>query len=184
MKRLGIITILSILGGILIIVVAGIYRFTIVKDDLIITPEPMPSSIKDTTYVIEHQAVKLTDGVATTPLPDSAATVTTKYFGNAVDGDFNNDGRADTAFLLTQDTGGSGTFYYLVAALRTSNGYQGTNGIVLGDRINPQTTGYLNGLIVVNYADRGPKEPMTTIPTVGVSRYFRVDGSALVEAQP
>lgn len=180
MKRFSIIIGAVILVALVIIIIISGYKFNPRQtEDMIVS-----AGIKDTTYVIEHQAVKLTDGVATTPLPDSTATVTTKYFGNAVDGDFNNDGRADTAFLLTQDTGGSGTFYYLVAALRTSNGYQGTNGIVLGDRINPQTTGYLNGLIVVNYADRGPKEPMTTIPTVGVSRYFRVDGSALVEAQP
>ena len=110
--------------------------------------------------------------------------MTTTYFGNEVAGDFNNDGRTDTAFLLTQDTGGSGTFYYLVVALKTSTGYQGTNGILLGDRIAPQTTGYLNGLIVVNYADRAPKEPLTAIPTVGVSRYFRVEGSVLAEVQP
>jgi hypothetical protein len=184
MKRYSIIIGGVIVAVLVIIIIANGYKFNAQPQRETAVPDPIPASIKDTTYVVEHQAVTLVNGLSVMPIEGSATKVTTKYFGNEVAGDFNNDGRADTAFLLTQDTGGSGTFYYLVVALKTSTGYQGTNGILLGDRIAPQTTGYLNGLIVVNYADRGPKEPMTTIPTVGVSRYFRVDGSALVEAQP
>lgn len=80
---------------------------------------------KDATYTIEGIPVHLVDGVAETPLaPDSASVVITRYFGNEVWKDLNNDGVADVTFILTQETGGSGTFYYVVSALKTSEGYR------------------------------------------------------------
>jgi len=45
-----------------------------------------------------------------------------QYFGNEATGDLNGDGQADKAFLVTQDPGGSGTFYYVIAALKTAAG--------------------------------------------------------------
>lgn len=137
---------------------------------------------KNTTYIIEGQSVTLTDGRAeTTVAPGSASKTVTQYFGNEATGDLNNDGTPDVAFLLTQDAGGSGTFYYVVVALKTSDGYQGTNAILLGDRIAPQTTEIREGQLIVNYADRKPDEPMTAQPSVGVSKYLKVEGTILVD---
>jgi len=39
-----------------------------------------------------------------------------------------------------------------------------------------------NGQIIVNYADRKAGEPMTTAPSLGVSRYLVVQGTTLSEA--
>ena len=103
------------------------------------------------------------------------------YFGNKVSADFNRDGFIDEAFLITRDGGGSGTFYYVVVALNSDNGYRGTNGIFLGDRIAPQTTEFRNGEIIVNYAERRAAEPMTTRPSVGVSKYLKLESTRLVE---
>jgi hypothetical protein len=141
---------------------------------------------KNATYVIEGQTVQLIDGKAeVAAAPGSASKITTQYFGNEAKGDLNGDGIPDLALLLTQSSGGSGTFYYVVAALQTSNGgYAGTNGILLGDRIAPQTTEIHNGEILVNYADRKPGEPMTAQPTVGVSKYFKVENDTLVNTTP
>jgi len=86
---------------------------------------------------------------------------------------------ADAAVVLTQDSGGSGTFYYVAAAINTGSGTVGTNAILLGDRIAPQNILIQNGEIIANYADRNPGEPMTTSPSVGVSKYFVVNGSTL-----
>ena len=127
------------------------------------------SAYKDISYEIEGQIVTLKNSTST------------KYFGNEVKGDFNGDGLEDVAFLLTQDSGGSGTFFYIVVALREGDGFLGINGIFLGDRIAPQTTELKNGEIVVNYADRRPDEPMTATPSVGVSRYFKVVDNKLAE---
>ena len=105
----------------------------------------------------------------------------TAYFGNVAKGDVNDDGVTDLAFLITQNSGGSGTFFYAVAALQNAAGkYNGSNAILLGDRIAPQTTEIRNGILIVNYADRKPDEPFTTQPSVGVSQYAFYDGSRLV----
>ncbi len=106
------------------------------------------------------------------------------YFGNEAEGDLNGDGVPDAAFLVTEDGGGSGTFFYVAAALKTSGGYQVTNSVFLGDRIAPQTTAISGGVITVNYADRRAAEPMTTSPSVGVSSHFVVTGGKLTQLPP
>lgn len=138
------------------------------------------------TFIINGQPVTLVNGRAETPAaPDSASKVVTQYFGNVATGDLSGDGAPDVAFLLTQSTGGSGTFYYVVATLVTADGgYQGTNAILLGDRIAPQTTEIRNGEIIVNYAERKAGEPMTAEPSVGVTKYLKVQGTTLTEVQP
>jgi hypothetical protein len=140
---------------------------------------------RDATYLIEGQPVTLTNGQAESIIvPGSIEKTITQYFGNIAEGDLNADNIPDVAFLLTQNSGGSGTFYYAVAALKTVNGYQGTNAIFLGDRISPQTTEIKNGEIIVNYADRKPSDPMTAEPSVGVSKYLKIQKGSLVEVKP
>lgn len=130
---------------------------------------------KDVSIEVEGQVVQLVGGAAETEAaPGSATKVVTRYFGNESTGDLNADGTPDVAFLISQSRGGSGTFFYVVAALKTSNGYTGTNAVLLGDRIAPQTTRIGGGELIVNYADRKPGEPMTTAPSVGVSKFLKV----------
>jgi hypothetical protein len=107
----------------------------------------------------------------------------TQYFGTDAKGDINDDGTPDLAFLFTRETGGSGTFYYAVAALQNSEGrYQGTNAVFLGDRIAPQSGEVRNGIVVVNYADRGKDEPFSVAPSVGVTAYlYYQDGELRIE---
>ena len=122
-------------------------------------------------------------------IPGTGAKITTRYFGNEVRHDLNNDGLEDVAFLLTQETGGSGTFFYLVAALNTPNGFVGSEAYYLGDRIAPQSTNMDEGLtsrgtnrqnvIVVNYAERAPGEPFTTRPSIGKSVWVKLDPATM-----
>jgi len=141
----------------------------------------LSNSYKNATYKIDGVKVELVNGVSEKEVtPGSAAKITTKYFGNEAKGDLNGDGTEDTAFLLTQDGSGSGTFYYVVVALKMKGGYRGTNAILLGDRIAPQTT-EINGVeIVVNYAERSVGEPMTARPSVGVSKYLIISEDRLI----
>ena len=152
------------------------------------TVTPVTSAnYKNISYLIDGNDVRLINGSSKTLTGLGAGSetgTTTAYFGNEVRGDFNNDGQPDVAFLLTQDTGGSGTFFYVVAALGSKDGYVGTNAVLLGDRIAPQSTELAGNDIVVNYADRKPGEPMTATPSVGVTKYFAVDGSVLHEVSP
>jgi heat shock protein HslJ len=128
-------------------------------------------------YTIGGQAVRLVDGLAEAPAaPGSAARIVTRYFGNEVRGDLNADGREDVAFLLTQEPGGSGTFFYAAAALDLPSGLAGSQAVMLGDRIAPQTTELRpDGVIVVNYADRAPGESFATPPSVGKSIWLKLD---------
>ena len=152
-------------------------------------PAPSPAATsagtttpyKDISVEIEGQLFKLVNGASeTAAAPGSASKIVTTYFANEATGDLNGDGSADTAFLITQSRGGTGTFYYVVVALRTSGGYSGTNAVLLGDRIAPQMTRISGSDLIVYYADRKPGEPMTASPSVGVSMYLRVTGGRLV----
>ncbi|MCX6702737.1 MAG: hypothetical protein NTW60_02625 [Candidatus Wolfebacteria bacterium] len=142
----------------------------------------LATDYKNATYSIEGKDISLISGYAETEVvPGSASNLVTQYFGNEATGDLTGSGLLDTAFLLTQDSGGSGTFYYLVAAIKVKAGYKGTNAIFLGDRIAPQTTEIKNRKIIVNYAERKPGEPMSAQPSAGVSKYFRVEDNRLTE---
>lgn len=135
---------------------------------------------KNATYRIAGQSVTLVNGYAAAPTaPGSASKVVTQYFGNEATGDLNGDGVADVGFLLTQNTGGSGTFFYAVAAIKTTDGYRGTDAVLLGDRIAPQTTEIRDGKLLVNYADRAPGESFTVQPSFGKSLWLKLDPTTL-----
>ena len=152
------------------------------KSQAPLTENPAVSDYKNLTYTINNQPIKLVNGYSQIEVaPPSASKITTQFFGNEATGDLNGDGLPDVAFLLTQQTSGTGIFYYLAVALKTSEGYQPVDTIFLGDRIAPQTSQITGGSIMVNYADRNPGEPMTATPSVGVSRYFKLQNRVLVE---
>jgi hypothetical protein len=141
---------------------------------------------KNATYIIEGQPVTLNNGLSEIEIaPGSATKIITRYFGNEVKHDLNDDGREDVGFILTQEKGGSGTFFYFVAALNTPTEYIGSHAVFLGDRIAPQTTVMDEGItsrgtqrqnvIVVNYAVRLPNEPFTTPPSLGKSIWLKLD---------
>lgn len=140
---------------------------------------------RDATYVVEGEAVTLVNGFAEkTLVPGAASKQVTKYFGHAVDIDLNRDGVMDAAFLLVQDSSGSGTFYYAAAAIRTTDGTVGTNAILLGDRIAPQST-FIDpedpARFVVSYGQRVVGEPGPAVAMQMVSRAFQYSRGSLVE---
>jgi len=127
----------------------------------------------DASYIVNGESVMLSDD-----------NNNFHVFGNEATGDIDGDGSSDIVFLFTQDTGGgSGVFFYVAAALKKGEKYQGTNAVFLGDRIAPQTTEIHSGDIIVNYAIRKPADPMTTDPNVGVSMYLLISGSTLREVR-
>lgn len=169
-----------ILAGV-IVVGGAIFFLSDYKNNGTPAEEVFPASYKDATYIIDGKPVKLANGYAEeVTAPGSASKIITKYFGNEVKMDLNGDGREDVAFILTQTTGGSGTFFYAVAALSTEKGYVGSDGYLLGDRIAPQATTPSQNprqkyVVVFNFADRAPGEPMTAQPSIGKSVYLKID---------
>lgn len=142
------------------------------------------SSAQNAEYVIEGTRVRLVDGVSEEWALGSAQTSTVRYFGNDLAMDLDNDGRIDTVFLVTQTSGGSGTFYYVVAALNTESGYRGSEAYLLGDRIAPQSIEQSQNprhknVFVVNYADRKPGEAMSVAPSIGKSVYLKLNPQSM-----
>lgn len=154
------ISIVAVLVVLVLVVIAAVLYFT--------TRPPAPvNSIKNAAYTVDGKSIALTGSYA--------------YFGNEAAGDLNNDGQADIAFIFTSQPGGSGTFYYVAVALHTADGWTGTNAVLVGDRIAPQTTEIRDGLVTVNYTDRNPGEPFTTKPSLGKSMYLRIVNGTLTK---
>jgi hypothetical protein len=141
------------------------------------TPVTEPvDGYKNTSYQIEGKVVTLIHGAAeTSSAPGSTSVNLTNYFGNEVRTDLNGDGKEDVVFLLTHQTGGTGVFYYVVAALKTDAGYKGSEALFIGDRIAPQTTEVKDGIITINYADRKAGASFAEPPTEGKSMQVRFD---------
>jgi hypothetical protein len=145
--------------------------------------EPGAADYKDASYLIDGNLVILRNGLAEREIDSgtpSASKIITRYFGNELRSDLDGDGRLDVVFLITEERGGSGVFYYAVAALNTERGYIGSDGYFLGDRIAPQTTEVSptkrhKRVVLINYADRAPEEPMTASPSIGKSVYLKLD---------
>lgn len=164
----------KILIVLVVIVIAllalGVYKFNFTNDDIF--------DIHDGTYSINGSDVTLKNGISEVEAaPGSASKVITKYFGNDYKADLDGDGTDDTAFIITQSTGGSGTFYYVVAMLNKVNGSKvGTDAVLLGDRIAPQSMNVQkNNVLIINYADRNAGESFDIAPSLGKSLYLKVD---------
>ncbi len=115
--------------------------------------DPTKTPISDpgnATFDIDGRLVTLVDGISIETQDDSSSLVSTSLFEIGAEADVDRDGRADKVVLLTQNFGGSGTFYYVAVALHTPEGYVGSNSILLGDRIGPQSVHVTNDIIEVN----------------------------------
>ncbi|MDQ5955083.1 MAG: hypothetical protein QG621_86 [Patescibacteria group bacterium] len=174
-------------GAVLIIILLGVGVYLSAQPSDPVAKEhnhmmmPLGQDPQNTSYMLDGIHVQLKNGEAEVEAaPGSASKIVTKVFGNEIKTDLDGDGREDIAFILTQTTGGSGTFYFAVAALNTPHGWMGSDGYLLGDRIAPQSTTLSQnpkqkGVVVFNYAERGPNEPMTTPPSIGKSVYLKLD---------
>ena len=121
---------------------------------------------RNASFSLDGRTVALTNGLSQAPAaPGSASSVTTRYLGKAAHGDLTGDGQEDLAYFVTREGGGSGRFYYVVAAIRGANGYKTTNAFLVGDRIDPQSLRIASNELQVTFLGRERDEPMTTPPS-------------------
>ena len=147
--------------------------------------ESTVGGVYEATYLIEKQVVQLVQGRAETQAaPGSASRVTTAVFGKVVYGDLDADGHDDAALFLVHDPGGSGTFYYVAAAIVKKGSYRGTNAVLLGDRVAPQSIQIRNGVIVAAYNDRRSDQPMAAVPTIDKTIYLTLKEEHLRTIKP
>ncbi len=148
-------------------------------------PDGAPSGVLNTTYLIEKQAVQLVNGrVEVQAVPGSAMKMTTVVFGKPSYGDLDSEGHDDAALFLVQDSGGSGTFYYVAVAIAKNGIYRGTNAVLLGDRVVPRSIHIRNGVIVAKYDDRHPEQPMAVTPSIGKTMYLTLKEGHLTFIKP
>lgn len=137
------------------------------------------------TYWIAGQPVALADGRCEVPAaPGSATKTKTAVQGRPVYGDLDGDDDEDAVLLLTHDPGGSGTFFYVAAAINLNGRYQGINTIFLGDRISPMDVAIRMGMVVFNYADRLPEQPMNTFPSAVKTSVLILKDEQLIKMTP
>lgn len=92
------------------------------------------------------------------------------------------------AAIITESGEGSGVFYYLVGGSLATDRQTFSKPVLLGDRvviesISVEDAGeHDNGMIVVNYLDRGVNEPMSAAPTKKMTaKYSFQDDGNLIE---
>lgn len=139
----------------------------------------------DTTYNIWGEEITFRAGESRVSIaPGSSVEIVTKYFGNDFKYDFDHDGREDIAFMLTQETGGTGVFYYVTAVLNTETGKVGLDGVFIGDRIAPQSIYIEAGeILVIKFAERKIGQSFSEQPSLARTIKVKYDTDSLQFAE-
>ena len=146
------------------------------RDDDSRTFNPDPSNA---TFLFEDGEVILSQGKREEE--ESGITEEVTLLDNVAYGDVNDDNKNDAALFLAQYGGGSGTFIYAAVFVSGPVSYKGSNVVFLGDRISPQDIFIKNGVVNVEYLDRGPDERFSAEPTISVSKQFIYKNGVLEE---
>lgn len=161
----------KILSTVIILAIVGLGWYLWSNNDkeekLVIAPtisEPDPSNA---TFLIGGEKVTLKDGRSSRQFsPESAVTLETMLTDIIEYGDINNDSKNDTVAIIMQSGGGSGMFVYVVSYVSGNVDYEGSNAVLVGDRISPEELSIRNGVIYVTYLDRNEEEAFAAEPTV------------------
>jgi len=89
-------------------------------------------------------------------------------------GDINSDGTDDTAVILINDAGGSGTFYY-IGILTSGPTPIVENTSFLGDRIDVKGIEFVGGKFEVTYLDRDIETSFDNPPTIEITGIAEFD---------
>ncbi len=189
----------------IILILIGIGAFALLKKD------ETSSEVPPLTITEEEDSVSAGTLLqnATITVPDSDAVVTLKdgeamfsiEAGSADEGMvtvvddmsavWGKKGRTDLAAILAVNSGGTGTFYYLVLFDVSGNTFTKKSEAFLGDRIEVSRVG-IGELVNDSNADyrvtvqtlvRGEGEPFTATPTVAKTRTFYVTNQKLEEVE-
>ncbi|MDP2936305.1 MAG: hypothetical protein Q8O86_07435 [Dehalococcoidia bacterium] len=98
-------------------------------------------------------------------------------------GDLDGDAVADVVAPFFLNTGGSGTFIFLIAMVDRDGVLTQAGWALLGDRIKLNSiTVFGDGMITVDMITQGPGEPFCC-PTLQVTRTFRLEGGELKQEE-
>ena len=88
-------------------------------------------------------------------------------------GDLDHDGLEDAAVILASQSGGSGTFKYLMAMRNTGNVPQQLDSILLGDRVQISALSIADGQVRLEKLQAGPGDP-ACCPSQRVQEAYRL----------
>jgi hypothetical protein len=145
------------------------------------TPQPLTDQALVNLEVqgIYEQAVKLSAGeFIGPPFVEGGASRPSLALQTQALGDLDQDGVADAALILAENSGGSGTFIYLAAVLNEEGLPVNTSTILLGDRVRVQSLQVLDGRIVVMALTHAPDDPLCC-PTQLVEMTYLLDAGQL-----
>lgn len=137
--------------------------------------------VKNASFLLEGSNVQLTDGISAVPIENSSLVNLTKYYGCPSSGQLEDKKTAALSFVISNESGGSGTFYYLAAAVEKDGGYIIIDPVFIGDRIKPIETSINNGILIISYLDRAAGEGYSAEPSIQKNRKFKVADGIIIE---
>jgi hypothetical protein len=141
--------------------------------------------LRDLSYQgIYAEPVQLEDGnFVGEPFVEGGASRPTVALVQHAFGHLNRDGIADAAVLLSESSGGSGTFIYLAAVLSQDAEFVNVATTFIGDRTNVTSIAVGGGEITLETVTHGPDDPMCC-PSVHVTYTYSLQSDQLVEVAP
>lgn len=132
----------------------------------------------------EPDTVRLVDGEYLQRYDESAATVRRVTLSDFVArGKLDGNPSEDAAVILIDQPGGSGTFYYLAALVRSGEGWESVTAVLLGDRIRIESLSVdsEDREVSVTFLTRAAGVAMAAEPTVRQTRHYRAVAGSLVQ---
>lgn len=138
------------------------------------------STLKNGSYELpELGTLRLRDGRYERAYGEGATQVSRVTYLLAATGHLDGDGVEDAAAALAVDSGGSGTFVYLMAMHNQNGIAQHVGARFLGDRVRVQGLSIAEGRIVAHLRTFAPSDPLCC-PSLEVTRSYRME-TALAE---
>ncbi len=148
----------------------------------------IPTNPNNFTYTINQEAVSLTDGILKTVREESTEIIlrSTTKLEKFTYGDLNNDDIDDFVAILSQDTGGTGTFFYLNAFIDINGEFVFMGENYLGDRITIEELSIYEkehidaGTILIGLNIYDKKQSFAEKPAFYVTRNYKIDNGKLI----
>ncbi len=149
-----------------------------------IAPQISEEALRGGEYELRDLGVvRLTDGLYEHPYGEGATQKDSVAFVASARGDLNGDGADDAAVVLAASTGGTGSFYTIVAAVDVEGQALQAGADYLGDRVRIEGLEVADGQIVVNMLVAGPQDPMCCPSQKVVRTYALRSGSLVLESE-
>jgi hypothetical protein len=135
-----------------------------------------PADPANAGYYVDGILYTLVNGALEQPIDKSDVLNKFRLLDFKAAGDINGDGTDDTAVVLINDAGGSGTFYY-IGILTSGPTPIVENTSFLGDRIDVKGIEFVGGKFEVTYLDRDVETSFDSPPTIEIIGIAEIDES-------